>query len=164
MSDTVDTSRSATRKHKADKPGSGKPNVSKTGPSSPRSEQSATATSDKPNASTRTATAKTTGEKQSDKSQARTALGQPDADSLPALAEAAVRHLSVDKILARCGSSAAMEIARLELNDTSVDNVIVERLSTEVRCGSAALHEVRTIDPLTDIALGGGVANLKDCN
>lgn len=38
-----------------------------------------------------------------------------------------------------------MEIARLELNDTSVDNVIVEGLSTEVRCGSAVLHDVRAI-------------------
>ena len=38
-----------------------------------------------------------------------------------------------------------MEIACLELNDTRVDNVIVEGLSSEVRCGSAVLHDVRAI-------------------
>ncbi len=145
MSDTVDTSRSASHKQKADKPASSKSSASKTGASKPRSRPSVPATSDKPNASTRNVTAKTARKKQAGKSQARTALGQPDADTMRALAEAAVRHLSVDRILARCGSSAAMEIARLELNGTSVDNVIVEGLSTEIRCGSAVLHEVRAI-------------------
>ncbi len=145
MPDTVDTSRPTTRKQQPDKTGSGKSKTDKSISSSDRSRQSATATSDNPIPGKPTATAKTAGKTQAVRSQTRTALGQPDADTLQALAEATVRHLSVDRILARCGSSAAMEIARLELNDTSVDNVIVEGLTTEVRCGSAVLHDVRAI-------------------
>lgn len=93
---------------------------------------------------------KKAGKRASDKrkvgiSQARTALGQPDAGTLQALAEAAVRHLSVDSIQALSGSSAALNIGRLELNDTGVDHVVVEGLSTQISCGSAVLHNVRAI-------------------
>ena len=145
MSDTVDTSRSKARKQQPEKSGIHEPETRTTDASRARSTQSAPATSGQPIASKPTATSNAANETPATRSQARTALGLPDEDTIQALAEAAVRHLSVDKIMARCGSSAAMEIARLELNDTSVDNVIVEGLSTEVRCGSAVLHDVRAI-------------------
>ena len=125
MSDTVDTSRSKSRKQQPEKSGKRKPETSTTSAGHARSTQSAPATPGQPIANKPTATSIAADDTQATRSQARTALGLPDEETLQALAEAAVRHLSVDKVMARCGSSAAMKIARLELNDTSVDNVIV---------------------------------------
>lgn len=77
--------------------------------------------------------------------QIRSALGQPDAQTLQDLAAAAARQLTVDKISALCGSSGSLDIARVALSDTSVDTVSVAGLSTQVTCGSAVLHDVRAI-------------------
>ena len=75
----------------------------------------------------------------------RTALGEPDSETLQALAAAAVRHFSVDTIEALCGSSASLDIHRVALTDSGVDSVQVEGLTTKIECGAAVLHDVRAI-------------------
>lgn len=85
--------------------------------------------------------------------QARTSLGQPGVQQLQDLVDAATRQLSVDKIQALCGSSSALNIARIDLTDTGVDDVLVSGLTTRISCGSAVLHDVRAILQLNFTAL-----------
>lgn len=75
----------------------------------------------------------------------RTMLGQPDAQTLEALASAAIRHLSIDSIQALCGSSASLDIAKVAFTETTVDSVAVGGLSTQVSCGAAVLNDVKAI-------------------
>lgn len=79
------------------------------------------------------------------KKKTRTSLGSPPPQVIQELANATLRNLSVDEILAACGSSSSLDIARIELADTSVDNVVVKGLATQVNCGAAVLHDVRAI-------------------
>ena len=79
------------------------------------------------------------------KKKTRTSLGSPPPQVIQELANATLRNLSVDEILAACGSSSSLDIARIELADTSVNNVVVKGLATQVNCGAAVLHDVRAI-------------------
>jgi len=73
------------------------------------------------------------------------ALLEPDAQTLQALADAAARQLSVDKINALYGSTKALNIARVALENTQLDDVTIDNLKTRISCGAAVLHNVRAI-------------------
>lgn len=75
----------------------------------------------------------------------RTLLGNADAATEAALAAAVRKNLNIEELVALCGSSASLDIARIELADTSADHVQIENLAMQVQCGSAMLHDVRAI-------------------
>ncbi|MBX2886079.1 MAG: hypothetical protein KTR32_39350 [Granulosicoccus sp.] len=76
-------------------------------------------------------------------------LGEPDAATIDALTAAVQKNLKIDEILALRGGSQSLDIGKIELDNSSAEQVTVEELSMRVHCGSACLKDVRAIIELS---------------
>jgi len=58
---------------------------------------------------------------------------------------AVLRHVDIERIDIGTGTTGALDIARITLDDATVREVVLAGVSTRVSCGSAVLHDVRAI-------------------